>query len=433
MGHPDAGTDLASKNSKPRPLIYIYDFPEISAQYRNYTATGDYMDTNYGLDQVFPALLQESPYVTTDPEKADYFFVHIWLFWPGATPRLEPVLQLLSSKYPHWAKKNGADHIFVVTADQGRCEYRQYPQTRHAIFIQHFGGNIHHVTTHCNIKEMWGGDCDRELLLARALSRGEEPWRCHYPGQDIVVPTSAYERHDNAHDHDDFMWGKKVNFSAPPVPYIDPDMRAVTSNRSIQLFFSGHVDLDGGKSWEQAPPWADVGYSFGNRQTISRMFGRHPGYGIGGHTGASYWSNLARSVYCLAVPGWGWSGRYKVAINRGCVPVVLQDGIRVEFEEQLPLGDLSVRVPLWMSHKMPQLLDWLKHINRTAEMQANIDRCAWRLFWWRRPFGRAFEVVMCELKRRALGAPLMRLDVQRCELECGDGVKVPLLEGYNNV
>ncbi len=29
--------------------------------------------------------------------------------------------------------------------------------------------------------------------------------------------------------------------------------------------------------------------------------------------------------------------------------------------------------------------------------------CSWRLHWWRRPWGRAFEMTICELKRRALG------------------------------
>ena len=48
---------------------------------------------------------------------------------------------------------------------------------------------------------------------------------------------------------------------------------------------------------------------------------------------------------------------------------------------------------------------------------------------WRRPHGRAFEVVMCELKRRALGAALSqkRVDWEKCELYCGDDTPVPML------
>ena len=39
---------------------------------------------------------------------------------------------------------------------------------------------------------------------------------------------------------------------------------------------------------------------------------------------------------------------------------------------------------------------------------------------WLRPEGRAFEVVMCELKRRLLGAAKITLDTNACTLDCGE-------------
>ena len=45
---------------------------------------------------------------------------------------------------------------------------------------------------------------------------------------------------------------------------------------------------------------------------------------------------------------------------------------------------------------------------------------------WRRDHGRAFEVVMCELKRRLLGKPQILVDTNACTLDCGDGVLVNL-------
>jgi hypothetical protein len=39
----------------------------------------------------------------------------------------------------------------------------------------------------------------------------------------------------------------------------------------------------------------------------------------------------------------------------------------------------------------------------------------------------------CELKRRLLGVPKIKLDVHQCALDCGDGKWVMLKEGYNNV
>ena len=52
-------------------------------------------------------------------------------------------------------------------------------------------------------------------------------------------------------------------------------------------------------------------------------------------------------------------------------------------------------------------------------MQANM-RCAWRLFWWSRPHGRAFEMSMCSLKARLAGSK-PSLDLEACRLVCGPG------------
>ena len=51
------------------------------------------------------------------------------------------------------------------------------------------------------------------------------------------------------------------------------------------------------------------------------------------------------------------------------------------------------------------------------------------LLRWRRPHGRAFEMVMCELRRRMLGvAPsAKRVDWDTCVLYCGDDAPVPLI------
>ena len=57
---------------------------------------------------------------------------------------------------------------------------------------------------------------------------------------------------------------------------------------------------------------------------------------------------------------------------------------------------------------------------------------------WERPYGRAFEVVMCELRIRALGLiipPEKRVDWDTCTLKCGDGADavVQLRAAYDNI
>ena len=44
--------------------------------------------------------------------------------------------------------------------------------------------------------------------------------------------------------------------------------------------------------------------------------------------------------------------------------------------------------------------------------------CAWRLHWWRRPLGRALELLLCELHARLHGWRV-KLDLESCTLRCG--------------
>jgi hypothetical protein len=51
-------------------------------------------------------------------------------------------------------------------------------------------------------------------------------------------------------------------------------------------------------------------------------------------------------------------------------------------------------------------------------MLAQAMKCAWRLHWWRRPHGRALELLLCELHARKHGGKV-RLDSEQCVLHCG--------------
>mmetsp|Transcript_18497 Transcript_18497/g.46865 ORF Transcript_18497/g.46865 Transcript_18497/m.46865 type:complete len:126 (-) Transcript_18497:797-1174(-) len=107
----------------------------------------------------------------------------------------------------------------------------------------------------------------------------------------------------------------------------------------------------------------------------------------------------------------------KSAVAHGCVPVVIQDGIRVEWEEQLPMQRYAVRLPSYAMHKMHHILDAYVDTGRWAQMQRAMQ-CVWRFHWWRHPAGRAFELVMCELRKRLVGGKI-HLDTDSCTIHCG--------------
>ncbi|GAX83089.1 hypothetical protein CEUSTIGMA_g10515.t1 [Chlamydomonas eustigma] len=147
-----------------------------------------------------------------------------------------------------------------------------------------------------------------------------------------------------------------------------------------------------------------------------------------------YQEQLANSIFAA---GWGWGGRMKFSVIHGCIPVIIQDGIEVEFEEQLPMHKYALRVPLkgycwWLAHKFPEVLEVLIRKGIVAKMQKVLD-CVWRLHWWTHPHGRAFELVMCELKRRLLGADSIIVDTEACTLQCGDEKVVNIINGAYGV
>ena len=67
--------------------------------------------------QVFPEILKESSYVTTNAEEADYFYADAWIFWPHALNHMDDIVAAIRAKGPWFDRKNATDHIFVITGE----------------------------------------------------------------------------------------------------------------------------------------------------------------------------------------------------------------------------------------------------------------------------------------------------------------------------
>jgi hypothetical protein len=423
--------------SSVSPLIYIYEPPiNVWHRFKNESLYGDISDSFFGLDQLLPQLLRSSPHHTKDSSLADYFFVDGWWAWPSpasSSVSIADGISIIRKLYPFWDRKNGSDHIVVASRDQGRCEpYAQSEVLSKAIVISHYGRLVKEnlFFGQCDLSRFWGGACDEEMTLGEASIRKtpiDFSRRCFISGQDIVVPPTCFEPHPY-----------KPSTLKFKTPFLNPELRSL--NRSIVLEYSGGINLDP----KSKKPWVDAGYSFGARQTMHRMFKNATGFSLlDHHTHENYWERKSSSIFCLAAAGWGWGGRMKNAVTRGCIPLIVQDGILVEWEEQLPLKEYAVRVPMWMVHKTPDILNAFIDTGRVAKMQRALA-CTWKLHWWRRAVGRpgseqgrAFEVLMCTLKRRLLlrgsSQQMIPLDLDECSIECGDGRKIRLNKDINGV
>lgn len=53
---------------------------------------------------------------------------------------------------------------------------------------------------------------------------------------------------------------------------------------------------------------------------------------------------MRTSVFCLAPTGGGWGLRLVEAMQNGCIPLIIQDGVRQPGDGYLPYNDFSVRI-----------------------------------------------------------------------------------------
>ena len=79
-------------------------------------------------------------------------------------------------------------------------------------------------------------------------------------------------------------------------------------------------------------------------QMVSQLYGNDSRFLIIDHHVEGYRGRQAAAKFCLATAGWGWGGRMKSAVLAGCVPLIIQPGIQVEWGKwRGPAGS----VPRW--------------------------------------------------------------------------------------
>uniref|UniRef100_A0A5B6Z8Z3 EGF-like domain-containing protein n=1 Tax=Davidia involucrata TaxID=16924 RepID=A0A5B6Z8Z3_DAVIN len=377
---------------KKRPLIYVYDLPPefishllegrhfklecVNRIYddRNATLWTDHL---YGSQMALYESILASPYRTLDGEEADFFFIPVLdsciITRADDAPHLsmEKHLGLRSSltlefykkaydhiveQYPYWNRSSGRDHIWSFSWDEGACYAPK--EIWNSMMLVHWGNTNskhNHSTT-----AFWADNWDR----ISSDRRGNHP--CFDPDKDLVLP--AWKSPDT-NSLSSKLWARP------------------REKRKTLFYFNGNL----GPAYENGRPEAT--YSMGIRQKVAEEFGSSPNKeGKLGKQHAedvivtplrsdNYHEDLASSIFCGVMPGDGWSGRMEDSILQGCIPVVIQDGIFLPYENVLNYESFAVRIG---EDEIPNMIETLRGINETERefKLANVQKI-WQRFLYR--------------------------------------------------
>ncbi|XP_048320595.2 uncharacterized protein LOC107425930 [Ziziphus jujuba] len=387
---------------KKRPLIYVYDLPpsfnSLLLEGRHYKlecVNRIYDEKNatlwteqlYGAQIALYESILASPYRTLNGEEADFFFVPVLdsciITRAYDAPHLsmqehrglrssltlefyKKAYDHIVEQYPFWNRSSGRDHLWFFSWDEGACYAPK--EIWNSMMLVHWGNTNskhNHSTT-----AYWADNWD----TISSSRRGKHP--CFDPQKDLVLPS----------------------WKIPDVNSISKKLWSrPRDKRKTLFFFNGNL----GPAYQNGRP--EASYSMGIRQKLAEEFGSSPNKdGKLGKQHAedvivtpirskNYHEDLASSTFCGVFPGDGWSGRMEDSVLQGCIPVVIQDGIFLPYENVLNYDSFAVRI---REDDIPNLINILRAFNETEiEFKlANVQKIGQR-FLYR-------DSVMLEAKRQ---------------------------------
>lgn len=377
---------------KKRPLIYVYDLPPefnshlLEGRHWKYECVNRIYDFNnvtvwteqlYGAEIALYESLLASPHRTNNGDEADFFYVPVLGACLITRAHDAPHLSMknhmglrsyltldmyrrayyhISQTYPYWNRTAGRDHIWFFSWDEGACYAPK--EIWNSMMVVHWGNTNtkYNYSTTGYYPDNW----DRIPLE----DRGNHP--CYDAEKDLVLPA----------------------WKVPDPSIIAAKLWARPRSRRKTLFyFNGNL----GNAYYNGRP--EPNYSMGIRQKLALEFGSSPNKEgklgrqaahdvIVTNVRASHYSNeLASSKFCGVLPGDGWSGRMEDSILHGCIPVIIQDGVHLIYENVLNYDSFAVRIG---EEDIPQLVQILRDVNET-ELDfkfSNIHRI-WQRFLYR--------------------------------------------------
>ncbi|KAL9241303.1 hypothetical protein vseg_015433 [Gypsophila vaccaria] len=382
---------LNAEVTKRRPLIYVYDLPPqfnslllegrhfkfecVNRLYDDRNATV-WTEQLYGAQMALYESILASPYRTLNGDEADFFYVpalesciitrgddsphlsmkdHMGLRSSLALEFSKYVYNHIAQHYPYWNRSSGRDHIWFFSWDEGACYAPK--EIWSSIMLVHWGNtnSKHKRSTTAYWADNWNNISPER--------RGNHP--CFDPSKDLVVP--AWKQPDEI-SFQTKLWERPRN------------------QRKTLFYFNGNL----GPAYEKGRP--ETMYSMGIRQAIAEEFGssptkdgklgrqHQPDVIVTPVRSETYYEELASSIFCGVFPGDGWSGRMEDSILQGCIPVIVQDGIFLPYENVLNYDSFVVRIE---EDKIPNLIKILRGFNETEiEFKlANVQRFMQRFLY----------------------------------------------------
>lgn len=403
--HETSSSSDSATTMKKRPLIYVYDLPaELSTQllqgrhYKFHCVNRVYTEENttywteslYGAEIALYESLLASEHRTTNGDEADFFYVPVFQACMVQQADAAPHLSMqgnymglrqyfagdyskqaylhIQKNYPFWNRSGGRDHIWFFPWDEGACSAPK--EIWNSTMLTHWGNTNakHKTSTTAYFPDSWN--------RIPSEWRGDHP--CYDPAKDIVLP--AWKAPD-------------------PYPILQNFSTRPRQERPILFYFNGNL----GSAYEDGRP--EPQYSMGIRQKLAAEFGsQQDKQGLLGRQAAvdvvvqaqrsaEYKRELSRSRFCGVLPGDGWSGRMEDSILNGCIPVIIQDGIHLPFENVLNYESFTLRIA---EDDIPQLITILKSINET---EVDSKLAAIQGMWQRFTY---YNAVKLEAKRQQL-------------------------------
>lgn len=327
------------------PSIYVYELP---AHLSQDVVHGVYQEQwlldesyEYEADLWVHWRVTTSPARTWDPAAADLFYIpvlptkilHMTLSstvnWHEAVNKSgEYVQEALSivKQQPYWAKRNGRDHFFAVTADSARCT--------HLVRLP---------------RSVWG-DISVVQHLGDLRLR-EDGWPCYDPDADILLP--GYLPEDAVPLVPVFGKQRKIN-----VLY-----RFGTSGQTAgHKYHDRYIRPELRKHFER------------NAVAMSDWTARDKDDTL---------QDMTEAIFCVCPPGVvAHTSRFLKAIRRGCIPVTFFRGYDLPFADVIDYSAATVNIaPDNIATMSSVLTDLLNSPAKLLALQKKLELLQLKLIW----------------------------------------------------